>query len=70
MSSSAPIDKLGASIGLRASANRASSLGVPVLMGAIVQLHGLHVGFYVVAGLIIVGALGGMLLLRARQKAS
>jgi len=67
MSSSAPIEKLGASIGLRATANRGSSLAVPVLMGAIVQLHGLHAGFYVVAGLIIVGALGGLLLLRRRE---
>jgi NNP family nitrate/nitrite transporter-like MFS transporter len=67
MSRSAPIDKLGASIGLRATANRASSLGIPVLMGAIVQLHGLRAGFYGVAALIIIGALGGLLLLRRHQ---
>jgi NNP family nitrate/nitrite transporter-like MFS transporter len=67
MSRSAPVDKLGASIGLRATANRASSLSIPVLMGAIVELHGLRAGFYGVAALIIVGALGGLLLLRRHQ---
>lgn len=67
MSRSAPVDKLGASIGLRATANRGSSLGVPVLMGAIVQLHGLHAGFYSVAAIIIAGALAGLFLLRQRD---
>jgi hypothetical protein len=68
MSSSAPVDKLGASIGLRATANRGSSLGIPVLMGAIVQVHGLPAGFYSVAGMIIAGALGGLMLLRRRNQ--
>lgn len=67
MSRSAPIDKLGASIGLRATANRGSSLTIPVLMGAIVQLHGLHAGFYGIAALVIAGALGGLLILRRHQ---
>lgn len=64
LSRSAPVHRLGASIGLRTTANRASSLLIPVTMGAIVEYGGLAAGFYLMAALVIAGAVAGLLLLR------
>ncbi|MHA1108272.1 MAG: MFS transporter, partial [Alphaproteobacteria bacterium] len=49
-----PVSQLGMSIGLRTTANRMSSLFIPVLMGAIVEGWDLATSFYVVGALLAV----------------
>lgn len=48
---------LGRSIGLRTTANRFSSLMIPILMGLLVDILGLAAGFMLTAGLVIGGVL-------------
>lgn len=52
-----PTTELGKSIGLRTTANRFSSLMMPVLMGGLIDLFGLGAGFVAAAALAVGGAL-------------
>ncbi len=52
-----PTQGLGKAIGLRTTANRFSSLTIPIVMGALVDLLGLGMGFVITAALVIAGAL-------------
>jgi len=53
LSRTVPTDGLGKSIGLRTTANRFSSLVIPILMGGLIDLLGLGIGFVVTAALVI-----------------
>lgn len=70
LSRSAPAHRLGASIGLRTTANRFSSLSIPVLMGTVVEFGGMNAGFYAVALLIILAAVMARLLLLRHPRAA
>jgi MFS family permease len=48
-------DQLGLSIGLRITANRLSSLTIPIFAGAVIDLFGLAAGFYATATIIGIG---------------
>lgn len=43
----------GKAVGLRATANRIASSSIPVLMGAVVEVVGLHNGFFVFGGILL-----------------
>ncbi len=43
----------GMGVGLRTTANRLVSFGVPIAMGAVVELVGLEASFYVVGGTLL-----------------
>jgi MFS family permease len=47
----------GKAVGLRTTANRIASSTVPVLMGAVVEVVGLHNGFYVFGGVLLLALL-------------
>ena len=56
----------GQTVGLRTTANRAASTIVPVIMGALVEIIGLHESFYLIGLVMIVACLGILLsMLRA-----
>ncbi|MBT5050344.1 MAG: MFS transporter [Rhodospirillaceae bacterium] len=56
LSSVISVDQLGLSVGLRITANRFSSFSIPILAGAIIDVAGLAMGFYVTATLIAAGS--------------
>ncbi len=54
LSSSVSFEEQGLSVGLRISANMASTLTVPPLMGLIIELAGVRMGFYVSGAILLV----------------
>lgn len=65
-----PAHQLGMSVGVRTTVNRLSSLTVPVLMGAIVEISDIATSFYAVGALLACGALAAAFVLARYPAAS
>jgi MFS family permease len=44
----------GLSVGLRTTANRAASIVIPIVMGFVIELTGIRLGFFVIGGILLV----------------